>query len=1124
MGRRGGEGGSGHGGGNTNKLEQAKVTLSAIVLADSFTQRFRPVTVERPKVLLPLAGAPLLEYTLEWLALNRVDEIFVFCCAHADQIKRYLASTKWGGGGGGGGGAASGGGGVASARPISSSSGPSSFLPKVTAVVSTGCLSVGDALRHIDQADLVKGDFVLVTGDTVANVDLRQAVAQHRARRAKDRAAVATLLLRPAGAQRAARLRTGDAGLVVALDASTRRVLRYVEVDPPGCGRGGGAGGGGGGGGRRGGGGVGGGGGGGLGGLLASGGDALRLDCAALFSERDAVAVRTDLVDTGVAVCAPEVLMLFTDNFDYQSLRRDLVPGVLSEEELGNKLFAHVLPPAAYAERVQSLRAYDAVARDVLRRWAFPFAPDTNWMGAPPLMMTAGGAGGGAGAGAGGAGGGAGAGAGAGGGGALSSGGGAAAAAAGAAAAGGPTPTTTLSPTSSFTAVHAAHQLPSSAWGPPAWRLAGRGNVYAEADVSVARSAQVGPRAAVGAGTAIAAGARVSGSVLGRGCRVGRGAVVVGSYLGDGVLVGDDARVEYALVCDRAVLHPGSSVGEGAVVSFGVVLGPRAAVPAYARVSLCRQAGAGGGGGGAGGAGRAGGGGGAAAGGAAEASDDDVEYAAGAPAGGGRRRSVGGGGKQRRRRDDDRDGDDDDSDDSDDAGNSSSGSDDDSDSEEGGNAALERPSDAALAAAAALAAGRPAPPPPPGQEDLVAFDRGVVGQGGAGFVWNVGAGPEAHLRFSIAPPPPDMEEGGRGCVGGGGGGGGAAGAAAAASGSALAALVDSDAASQASAPAPPAAGAPIERAGSFGLPSVRAALQALRLAEATAAGGGGGDDGAGGVDGAPAAGGGKKEGASSDDDDDDDHTATTTPTSTDDGDDSDDDDDSDGGDDNDDDEDGGGSEAGGRAARQAAAAARRKESAFMREVSETFLRVVRDRISPDNAVIELNGLKIAEVRTFADCAKYLVSTMLSLGFCPAPPKTRSEYRALYPSDPPATATALLRRFARRLSEWKPVLRRFLRDEEDQVELLLTLEEYCAGGGAFRGALAAGASAAAAGAFAQLLQLLYKEDVLSEDAVLAWADEKEGADERDRVYLAKAQPFVDWLREDEEDEDEEEDDD
>ena len=38
-------------------------------------QRFRPITVERPKVLLPLVNVPMIEYTLEWLAMNKVEEV-----------------------------------------------------------------------------------------------------------------------------------------------------------------------------------------------------------------------------------------------------------------------------------------------------------------------------------------------------------------------------------------------------------------------------------------------------------------------------------------------------------------------------------------------------------------------------------------------------------------------------------------------------------------------------------------------------------------------------------------------------------------------------------------------------------------------------------------------------------------------------------------------------------------------------------------------------------------------------------------------------------------------------------------------------------------------------------------
>lgn len=49
--------------------------LQAILLADSFTTTFRPLTRDKPKVLLPLVNAPMLLYTIEFLAQNGVEEV-----------------------------------------------------------------------------------------------------------------------------------------------------------------------------------------------------------------------------------------------------------------------------------------------------------------------------------------------------------------------------------------------------------------------------------------------------------------------------------------------------------------------------------------------------------------------------------------------------------------------------------------------------------------------------------------------------------------------------------------------------------------------------------------------------------------------------------------------------------------------------------------------------------------------------------------------------------------------------------------------------------------------------------------------------------------------------------------
>jgi translation initiation factor eIF-2B subunit epsilon len=198
------------------------------------------------------------------------------------------------------------------------------------------------------------------------------------------------------------------------------------------------------------------------------------------------------------------------------------------------------------------------------------------------------------------------------------------------------------------------------------------------------------------------------------------------------------------------------------------------------------------------------------------------------------------------------------------------------------------------------------------------------------------------------------------------------------------------------------------------------------------------------------------------------------------------------------------------------------EPAFKREVAETFLRCVKEGISQDNVVIELNGLKIAEDKTFADCARYMLTT--ALGLClPPPPGVAREFRALYAAADLDAASRegraeLVRRAAAQLARWRGLLRKFLRSEEDQVEVLLTFEEFCGEEGDFEGTGERGA--AFARVFPQLLKLLYDEDVVGEEAILQWADEKEHAEAEEKAFLELAAPLVAWLRQADEDSGEE----
>lgn len=67
------------------------------------------------------------------------------------------------------------------------------------------------------------------------------------------------------------------------------------------------------------------------------------------------------------------------DNFDWQDVRRDLLPGVLGQfEMLGKTIYTHILQHHEYAARVHDPYTYDVVSRDLVQRWAFPLVPDGN--------------------------------------------------------------------------------------------------------------------------------------------------------------------------------------------------------------------------------------------------------------------------------------------------------------------------------------------------------------------------------------------------------------------------------------------------------------------------------------------------------------------------------------------------------------------------------------------------------------------------------------------------------------------------------------------------------------------------------------------------------------------------
>ncbi|KAI0720955.1 nucleotide-diphospho-sugar transferase [Cerioporus squamosus] len=188
--------------GKGKDIAEEDEVLQAVILADSFNKRFKPLTVGKPRCLLPICNATLLDWTFESLALAGVQEIFVICRSYADQVKAAIRDSKW--------------------------SKPSSGIKIVPIVTAKETFSPGDAMRDIYTHQIITSDFVLVTGDLVSNVRIDEVVRVHKERRRTNKDAIMTMVVKEAGAVHRTRSR-GVSGVFV-LEPNTSECLHYEPV------------------------------------------------------------------------------------------------------------------------------------------------------------------------------------------------------------------------------------------------------------------------------------------------------------------------------------------------------------------------------------------------------------------------------------------------------------------------------------------------------------------------------------------------------------------------------------------------------------------------------------------------------------------------------------------------------------------------------------------------------------------------------------------------------------------------------------------------------------------------------------------------------------------------------
>ena len=311
---------------NTN---QSQEKLIAVVLLDTYGENFKPLSLKKAECLLPVFGEKtLLDTNIELLISNQVEEIFLFCTSHHQQIKNHIEEKKW------------------------------RQKVELHFLYNFKCRSLGDAMREIDAKGLIRSNFVLITGSSVVStIKLKPLIEKHQIVSKTDKNSIMTIVCDSRQNDlpyNGVNITSNEQPMFILNNSN--RILHYnnLKLDTPDK----------------------------TGDLkkfitipadfiengykvnkavsMAPVADLTQQMSKVQINKNSTIGVqgesniesikhlksiehRNDLIDTQIYLCSPYVMHMFTDNFDYDTME-DFIRGVLVDEEIsGYTIYVDIL-------------------------------------------------------------------------------------------------------------------------------------------------------------------------------------------------------------------------------------------------------------------------------------------------------------------------------------------------------------------------------------------------------------------------------------------------------------------------------------------------------------------------------------------------------------------------------------------------------------------------------------------------------------------------------------------------------------------------------------------------------------------------------------------------------------
>jgi len=154
---------------------------------------------------MPVASIPMIDYLIDYLSDNNMEEVYILCTVHAQKISEYVKSQHY----------------------------KSSRNLKINIVQCKEATSAGSALRSLleshGDSPLLSEDFVVLRGDVITNMPLEKAIKEHLERKAKsqDKWMVTKTFVRMCHGNR---LRGNDDDILLVTDPDSKLIVQYNKL------------------------------------------------------------------------------------------------------------------------------------------------------------------------------------------------------------------------------------------------------------------------------------------------------------------------------------------------------------------------------------------------------------------------------------------------------------------------------------------------------------------------------------------------------------------------------------------------------------------------------------------------------------------------------------------------------------------------------------------------------------------------------------------------------------------------------------------------------------------------------------------------------------------------------